>query len=154
MCGRAYKTMYILGYVSEPTLRRRVPRGLLKSEELHSLARSVFYGKQGIGARDGCRHQQGAWEREGEMEEAWERENRYTQLVPMLLRGNPYWYFKNPIHLSCSGAWQRVEQGLLSAFLRSRWHFFGILPGKVWADFRRESLCLIDYFNVYSLAVF
>lgn len=45
--GRAYKTVFVLEYLEQPDLRRRVRRGLLKSEELHALARSVFYGKLG-----------------------------------------------------------------------------------------------------------
>ena len=45
--GRVFKTEFILEYLARPTLRRRVRQGLLKSEELHALARSVFYGKLG-----------------------------------------------------------------------------------------------------------
>ena len=33
--------------MSAPLLRRRVRRGLLKTEQLHSLARDVCYGKRG-----------------------------------------------------------------------------------------------------------
>ena len=51
--GRALKTEFVLDYVARPGLRRRVRRGLLKSEELHALARTVFYGKLGrVDARD------------------------------------------------------------------------------------------------------
>ena len=51
--GRAKKTLFVLEYLGRPALRRRVRRGLLKSEELHALARSVFYGKLGkADARD------------------------------------------------------------------------------------------------------
>jgi TnpA family transposase len=51
--GRLFKTEYVLDYVGQPELRRRVRRGLLKSEELHALARAVFYGKRGrADARD------------------------------------------------------------------------------------------------------
>ena len=51
--GRLFKTEYVLDYVGRPDLRRRVRRGLLKSEELHALARAVFYGKRGrADARD------------------------------------------------------------------------------------------------------
>ncbi len=45
--GRAYKTVFVREYLEQPDLRRRVRRDLLKSEELHALARSVFYGKLG-----------------------------------------------------------------------------------------------------------
>lgn len=45
--GRLFKTEFILEYLARPDLRRRVRQGLLKSEELHAMARSVFYGKLG-----------------------------------------------------------------------------------------------------------
>src|SRR5712671_5032185 len=38
---------FILQYLSEPELRRRIRRGLLKVEQLHALARDVFYGRRG-----------------------------------------------------------------------------------------------------------
>ncbi len=38
--------------MSEPELRGRIRRGLLKVEQLHALARDVFYGRHGrISAR-------------------------------------------------------------------------------------------------------
>ena len=40
-------------YLSEPELRSRIRRGLLKVEQLHALARDVFYGRRGrIDARE------------------------------------------------------------------------------------------------------
>jgi TnpA family transposase len=51
--GRIFKTEYILQYMSDPAVRSRVRRGLLKGEEIHALARQVAYGKQGrITARE------------------------------------------------------------------------------------------------------
>ena len=51
--GRIFKTEFILQYLSEPELRRRIRRGLLKVEQLHALARDVFYGRPGrINARE------------------------------------------------------------------------------------------------------
>ncbi len=51
--GRVFKTEFILQYMSQSPLRRRVRRGLLKGEQLHTLARDVCYGKRGrITARD------------------------------------------------------------------------------------------------------
>jgi Tn3 transposase DDE domain len=47
------KTEFILQYFSEPELRRRIRRGLLKVEQLHALARDVFCGRRGrINARE------------------------------------------------------------------------------------------------------
>ena len=45
--GRIFKTEFILQYMSQPLLRRRVRRGLLKVDELHSLSRDIVYGKRG-----------------------------------------------------------------------------------------------------------
>ena len=51
--GRALKTEFLLQYMSEPQLRARVRRGLLKVEQLHTLARAVYYGQRGrISARE------------------------------------------------------------------------------------------------------
>jgi TnpA family transposase len=51
--GRVFKTEFILDYMSQAPLRRRVRRGLLKGEQLHTLARDVCFGKRGrISARD------------------------------------------------------------------------------------------------------
>ena len=39
--------------MSEPQLRAKVRRGLLKVEQLHALARAVYYGQRGrISARE------------------------------------------------------------------------------------------------------
>jgi len=51
--GRIFKTEHILRVMSDPLARRQIRRGLLKSEQIHALARQVLYGKQGkIPARD------------------------------------------------------------------------------------------------------
>ena len=51
--GRVFKTEFLLRYLSEPTLRTRIRRGLLKVEQLHALAREVYYGRRGrINARE------------------------------------------------------------------------------------------------------
>jgi TnpA family transposase len=51
--GRVFKTEFILQYNSDASLRRRIQRGLLKGEQLHDLAKDVFYGKRGkVSARD------------------------------------------------------------------------------------------------------
>jgi hypothetical protein len=51
--ARIFKTEFILQYLSEPEQRRRIRRGLPKVEQLHALARDVFYGRRGrINARE------------------------------------------------------------------------------------------------------
>ena len=42
--GRVFKTEFLLSYLSEPQLRARTRRGLLKVEQLHALERGVYYG--------------------------------------------------------------------------------------------------------------
>ena len=47
------QTEFLLSYLSEPQLRSRIRRGLLKVEQLHALARDVYYGRRGrINARE------------------------------------------------------------------------------------------------------
>lgn len=51
--GRVLKTEFILQYMSQAPLRRRIRRGLLKGEQLHALAKDVFYAKRGrVNSRD------------------------------------------------------------------------------------------------------
>ncbi len=51
--GRVFKTEFLLDYLTQPLLRQRIRRGLLKVEELHQLARDIFYAKRGrISARE------------------------------------------------------------------------------------------------------
>jgi len=51
--GRVLKTAFVLHGMSEPQLRSRVRRGLLKVEELHALACAISCGPRGrINARD------------------------------------------------------------------------------------------------------
>lgn len=45
--GRIEKTIFILEYLSSKTLRRRIHRGLNKGEAMNTLARAIFFGKQG-----------------------------------------------------------------------------------------------------------
>lgn len=51
--GRVFKTEFILKFMSDPLVRKRIRRGLLKGEEANGLARQVAYGIHGtITARD------------------------------------------------------------------------------------------------------
>ena len=50
---RTASLLVVLQYMSEPKLRAKVRRGLLKVEQLHALARAVYYGQRGrISARE------------------------------------------------------------------------------------------------------
>ena len=44
--GRALKTEFVLQYMSEPQLRAKVRRGLLKVEQFHAMARGTVYCRQ------------------------------------------------------------------------------------------------------------
>ncbi len=45
--GRIIRTEHTLDFMSDPDLRRRARRGLLKSEQVHALARDIRYGHRG-----------------------------------------------------------------------------------------------------------
>lgn len=45
--GRIEKTIFILDYISNESLRRRIQRGLNKGEAVNALARAIFFGKRG-----------------------------------------------------------------------------------------------------------
>jgi TnpA family transposase len=45
--GRIEKTIFLLDYISDETLRRRIQRGLNKGEAMNALARAIFFGKRG-----------------------------------------------------------------------------------------------------------
>ena len=47
------RTEYTLGFMSDPELRKRTRRGLLKGEQIHALARDLKYGHRGrLNSRD------------------------------------------------------------------------------------------------------
>ena len=45
--GRIIRTEHTLDFMSDPDIRRRTRRGLLKSEQVHALARNIRYGHRG-----------------------------------------------------------------------------------------------------------
>jgi TnpA family transposase len=45
--GRVFRTEHTLDFMSNPDIRRRTRRGLLKGEQVHSLARDIRYGHRG-----------------------------------------------------------------------------------------------------------
>ena len=51
--GRLFRTEHMLSFMSDPALRRRNRRGLLKGEQIHALARDIKLGNRGrINKRD------------------------------------------------------------------------------------------------------
>lgn len=45
--GRIEKTIFILDYITNESLRRRIQRGLNKGEGMNAIARAIFFGKRG-----------------------------------------------------------------------------------------------------------
>lgn len=45
--GRIEKTIFILNYISDEALRRKIQKVLNKGEAMNALARAIFFGKQG-----------------------------------------------------------------------------------------------------------
>jgi TnpA family transposase len=45
--GRIEKTIFILNYLTNESLRRKIQKGLNKGEAMNGLARAIFFGKQG-----------------------------------------------------------------------------------------------------------
>ncbi len=45
--GRIEKTIFLLDYMTNESLRRRIQRGLNKGEAMNALARAIFFGKRG-----------------------------------------------------------------------------------------------------------
>jgi TnpA family transposase len=45
--GRIEKTIFLLNYISNESLRRKIQKGLNKGEAMNGLARAIFFGKQG-----------------------------------------------------------------------------------------------------------
>ena len=51
--GRIIRTEHTLDFMSDPDIRRRTRRGLLKGEQVHNLARDIRYGHRGkLSSRD------------------------------------------------------------------------------------------------------
>jgi len=46
--GRLHKTLFYLDYISDESLRLRIRSALNKGELLHSLARDLVFGQQGL----------------------------------------------------------------------------------------------------------
>lgn len=45
--GKIEKTIFILDYITNESLKRRIQRGLNKGEAMNALARAIFFVKRG-----------------------------------------------------------------------------------------------------------
>jgi hypothetical protein len=104
--GRIFKTEFILQYLSEPELRGRIRRGILKVEQLHALARDVFYGRRGrINAR-----------------ELWEQMNTCSCLT-LILACIVYWQAReiSRVLSQCDSAGNEIDLSLLEDVSPIEW---------------------------------
>lgn len=113
--GRIFKTEYILKYLSDPQLRQRVRRGLLKGEQMprlrrdseqHALARQVAYGKQGqLSGRD------------------WLSQKNSANCLTLILACISYWQAKeiHRIITQCDPQAAGVDLSLLEHISPLRW---------------------------------
>ena len=96
--GRVLKTEHILRYMSDPLLRQRTRRGLLKGEQIHALAREVGYGKQGrMTARD------------------WQGQQNSASCLTLIMASIIYWQAKeiNRVLNECNPELAGVDLSLL-----------------------------------------
>jgi len=116
--GRIFKTEHILRYLSDPLVRQKVRRGLLKSEQLHALARQVAYGKQGtIDARD------------------WHGQRNTASCLTLIMACIIYWQAKEISHAIQHGNPDAagVDLSMLSRISPIRWNNI-ILYGQYFFD--------------------
>ena len=96
--GRAFTKIRILDYLTDPALRRRGRRGLLKGEQLHALARHVHYGKRG--------HTEGR---------DWQQQMSRASCLVLLLAAIIYWQIREID--TVLRHWDPLEEGVDSSLL-------------------------------------
>ena len=119
--GRILKTEFILRYMSEPDLRNRIRRGLLKVDQLHAMARDVFYGRRGrINSR-----------------ELWEQMNSCSCLT-LLLACIVYWQAKeiSRVFSQCDPVGSGIDLSLLEHISPIEWDNV-VLYGQYFLDRER-----------------
>ena len=96
--GRVFKTEHILRYLSDGEMRQRNRRGLLKGEQMNSLARDLNYGKRGQ-----MTHRN------------WEEQKHSCSCLTLILACIIYWQAKeiNRVILECDSDGAGVDLSLL-----------------------------------------
>ncbi|EOH40648.1 transposase for transposon [Enterococcus faecium EnGen0189] len=88
--GRIEKTIFILNYISDESLRRKIQRGLNKGEAMNGLARAIFFGKQGELRERTIQHQlQRAWNGNSFFDKFYKVQNFFPYAIPIVLDNEP-----------------------------------------------------------------
>ncbi|MCL2768071.1 MAG: Tn3 family transposase [Synergistaceae bacterium] len=88
--GRIEKTIFILDYISDKSMRRRIQKGLNKGEAINAMARALFFGKRGE-------------LRERELQDQLQRASALNILINALIVWNTAYLQKAIEHLKISG---------------------------------------------------
>ena len=123
--GRIEKTIFILDYISDKSMRRRIQKGLNKGEAINALARALFFGKRGE-------------LRERELQDQLQRASALNILINALSVWNTAYLQKAIAHLKASG--DSVNEDLLKHIAPLGWEHVNLL-GEYTFDVRdtRES---------------
>jgi len=110
--GRIEKTIFILDYISDKSMRRRIQRGLNKGEATNALARALFFGKRGE-------------LRERELQDQLQRASALNILINALSVWNTAYLQKAIDHLKASG--DSVNDDLLKHIAPLGWEHVNLL---------------------------
>jgi len=110
--GRIEKTIFILDYISNKSMRRRIHRGLNKGEAINALARALFFGKRGE-------------LRERELQDQLQRASALNILINALSVWNTAYLQKAIDHLKASG--NSINEDLLKHVAPLGWEHINFL---------------------------
>lgn len=109
--GRIEKTIFILDYITNESLRRRIQRGLNKGEAMNALARAIFFGKRGEF-------------RERELQDQLQRASALNILINAISIWNTTYLQKAIEHLKQN---YTIDEGLLKHIAPLGWEHINLL---------------------------
>lgn len=109
--GRVQKTIFIIDYITNESLRRRIQKGLNKSESVNALSRAVFFGKHGE-------------LREKALQDQLQRASALTIIVNAIIIWNTVYLTKAIEHLKTK---QEVKEKLLCHVSPLAWEHINFL---------------------------
>lgn len=109
--GRIEKTIFILDYITNESLRRRIQRGFNKDEAMNALARAIFFGKRGEF-------------RERELQDQLQRASALNILINAISIWNATYLQKAIEHLKLS---YTIDEGLLKHIAPLGWKHINFL---------------------------
>jgi TnpA family transposase len=110
--GRIEKTIFILDYISDKPMRKRVQKGLNKGEAINALARALFFGKRGE-------------LRERELQDQLQRASALNILINALVVWNTAYLQKAIEYLKKSGNY--INEDLLKHIAPHGWEHINFL---------------------------